>query len=406
MRGRSLWASSIVIALCLPACGLTLDWDPPDPQGGIDGGFVETDARVPGDDASVIDAGPPPCVEDIDCSDGSWCSGEEHCVEGACERGEPPCPDASACLLRACDDASAACGDFVTTCDDADLCTPDGTCVPRPTCGMDSDCPDDGDPCTGTSECVAGRCTLQPAAPCAGERGCVRNECIPFVGCGEVARHELCGELDGLGCTVPTCAADTGACGETPSDVACDDGLACTDDLCVPGAATHDVRGCVDVPVHTRCDDGATCTENVCAPASPRADATGCVFPPRDEVCRETAGEMGCGESVCVGRDAAAMDGTGCATRLDSSRCLLETEVCGLGALGPLCLTLPRLLCGSDAACDDGNPCNGVERCSLTVCVRATAGCPAAGCEQGWCDRSGGTPICDTRATAACFPML
>lgn len=410
MRARALWTSSIILALSAPGCGLTLDWDPPDPQvdvGEVDAGDGVLDAGTSDDDAGPLDGGSPPeCAEDVDCDDGSWCSGEERCVEGACESGAPPCPDASACLLRACDEASASCGDFVSICADSELCTPEGACVPRPTCAVDADCPDDRDPCTGTSVCDSGACVLRAAEPCVGERGCVRSECIPFVGCGEVARHDLCAEADGLACTQPACSADSGACVEAPHDSACTDAFSCTDDLCRPASDARDARGCVFVAQHARCDDGATCTEDTCAPGALRADAAGCVFRPADEVCRATVGADDCGERVCVGaRAVSASDDTGCAPRLDSARCA-PGETCQIVAGAPTCVSRWSFTCFSDLACDDENPCNGSEGCEAGRCVRRTSTCPDSGCEQGWCDVSSGAPVCALRDTEACFGAL
>ncbi len=56
------------------------------------------------------------------------------------------------------------------------------------------------------------------------------------------------------------------------SDRECDDGIACTDDLCDPT-----VGRCRNVPVHARCDDGLFCT------GDERCDAArGCVTTPRN----------------------------------------------------------------------------------------------------------------------------
>ena len=47
--------------------------------------------------------------------------------------------------------------------------------------------------------------------------------------------------------------------------VVCDDGVACTADVCDP---TN--RSCIHVPQDDRCDDGIACTEDECSPLAPR----------------------------------------------------------------------------------------------------------------------------------------
>lgn len=407
MRARSLWALSLSISAALAGCGLSLDYDPPDPQAELDAGLVGIDAGGGGADAgSIDDASSAECVHDGDCANGSFCDGQERCAEGVCEPGEPPCPDASACLLRTCDEAESACGDFVSTCDDAEICTPEGACIPRPSCGTSEDCPDDGDPCTGTTECVAGECAFRPAPRCGFATGCLRNECVAFIGCRDVVHHELCDENDGMACTVPTCSAETGACTEVSTNALCADAFECTNDACSPTAAGRDSSGCTHVAAHTRCDDGATCTTDFCAPAAGRRDARGCVSVPNDAACAGMDISL-CSEPVCVGaRAAATSGGSGCARRYDSSRCMAG-EICvpGVGSIPATCVALTGETCTADVACDDGDPCNGLETCVGARCVPG-AGCPDAGCEQGWCDLSGGAPTCALRATASCpgFP--
>jgi hypothetical protein len=78
-------------------------------------------ANAQGGDSFVIgsggDSGLPPlptdCEADADCDDGHVCTGSEKCVDGACQYGELPCPNADPdhCAITCLDDISGAiCG--------------------------------------------------------------------------------------------------------------------------------------------------------------------------------------------------------------------------------------------------------------------------------------------------------
>ena len=73
-------------------------------------------------------------------------------------------------------------------------------------CQHDEDC-DDGLMCNGEESCVDGACVSEPG-PCD----------------------------DGIGCTEDSCDEETGACGHTPVDALCDNGLFCDGaESCVVG---------------------------------------------------------------------------------------------------------------------------------------------------------------------------
>lgn len=96
-----------------------------------------------------LDAGPPPapCVTDLDCDDGAWCTGAETCREGRCVPGAPVVclTGGDVCVESVCDEEARACRrSFVTEDRDGD-----GHRAPRPgtrrgdpdRCG--DDCDDD-----------------------------------------------------------------------------------------------------------------------------------------------------------------------------------------------------------------------------------------------------------------------
>jgi len=148
----------------------------------------------------------------------------------------------------------------------------DGTCETAPpptTC-------DDGDPCTVGDACTAEGCT-GTALDCDDGLACTQDVCAPG-GCQHVATDALCDSGD---CSVAACrpgddAADARGCVQSPvgeGDACTDDGVPCTDDVCTSGTCLH-------VPVDTRCPGAATCGGAACVPATDRSDASGCVSGP------------------------------------------------------------------------------------------------------------------------------
>jgi len=145
----------------------------------------------------------------------------------------------------------------------------------------------------------------------------------------------------------------------------CDDGLACTFDLCGPK------RFCINAPLNTRCQDNNICTTDVCS------TLLGCVNDPLD--CGDG---NACTEDVC--------DTTlGCVHNLDDCD---DGIACTIDECDPVdgCANVP-----DDTLCDDNNDCT-IDSCSPTTgCVNANAPW-GADCgnqvSQGPCDRP---DVCD-----------
>jgi hypothetical protein len=147
------------------------------------------------------------------------------------------------------------------------------------------------------------------------------------------------------------------------SPLSCDDGNACTTDLCdaVTGACSHGV---------TVCDDLNTCTIDSCDPV------VGCLFAPTGpdpcddaDLCTETDT---CTNGVCVGTPT------------------LVAQVCALGN-GTVCdgieLCNPATgLCdlGVPLACDDANECT-TDACDPTNGCQYTPVADATPCSTGLC---------------------
>lgn len=180
---------------------------------------------------------------------------------------------------------------------------------------------------------------------------------------------------DGVACTDDVC--ELGACRSTPNDARCgsgeichgtrgcvlatecttnadcDNGLYCDgDERCAPGTSGADARGCVD-GTPPACGDMLDCTSDLCDEAT-----DGCVFTPNDTFC---ADDIACSVERCV-TDGSG-DSRGCVSLPDDTRC------------GSFCMPSACMVgvgCGPATVrdCEDGSPCttNGCDD-SLAMCV-------------------------------------
>jgi len=208
----------------------------------------------------------------------------------------------------------------------------------------------------------------------------------------------------------PTCEADCsllddrcmrGVCGSDgceliANDEVCYDGIACTVGVCDLESPQADIYGCVQTNDDTLCDDSASCTTDICNPTSDAASPSGCIHRRDDTACpsRPAAGCLG---YVC--EPSAASDDTGCAKAYEPLACG-DFNVCqadGTCAPGGTCMI--------DADCDDGDPCNGTERCINSggrySCMTWGAACLTTGgpCAQAICGAGG---ACALRTIPMC----
>jgi hypothetical protein len=174
----------------------------------------------------------------------------------------------------------------------------------------------------------------------------------------------------------------------------CDDGNPCSVDGCSQGRCTNDL-----VPEGTACDDGSAftvndiCTDGVCIGLLPQCTS--------DLACDDgnaCNGEERCIDFVCQGGvplDCSSL-GDQCTTGVcdeDARSCVVRpaneggpcddrrSDTIEDHCEGGTCVGRSPL-CGSDAACEDGNPCT-VDRCdSITGCVSSPAADGTA-CEDG-----------------------
>jgi hypothetical protein len=227
--------------------------------------------------------------------DGSACQGADLCmVGGVCEAGvcggaKPatcaapgPCTVASCNPLTGCVAKSAPDG---AACDDGDPCTQPGLCAGGACAALPVACKD-GNPCTIDScDATSGGCVHVPAAedapcdppsPCLASGTCQAGQCAggePVVCPALPCQLAACDEVTGA-CEIVSIDADGTACDAGP----CTLGGVCADGVCAKGQ-----------PVD--CDDGDACTLDVCDPAT-----GGCHHPPLS--CPEPTGDA-CLDATC-----------------------------------------------------------------------------------------------------------
>ncbi len=224
------------------------------------------------------------CDSDSDCDDGSFCTGVESCVNGACQPGTAPC-DADQC-----DEA----GDFCYE------------------CGSNLDC-DDGEFCNGTETCDEGRCFVG-TPPCSAD---LCDEANEF--CGECSQDSDCDDgafcngveaCDGGSCVVGVAPCDNASlcnegldrCDECGNDSDCNDGAfcngseTCNNGTCNVGTAPCGSDLCAeDRDTCDECSNDSDCTDNLFCNGAEYCDTGVCMAgsepcdDPSAPVCNESA---------------------------------------------------------------------------------------------------------------------
>lgn len=200
---------------------------------------------------------------------------------------------------------------------------------------------------------IVGGCT-GPAAPADGGESCTTDldcddghECtIDSCGVSNLCRHD---EVDELCTGDLVCEAGRGCVSSAScaSDTDCDDSIACTTDSCGVGGI------CNHIPVNARCAAGETCDTSM-----------GCVAP--SGAC---ATDADCDDDVACTRDTCGADRTCSNTALDELCDTAAGERCS--ATAGCFIPMP---CTTEADCQDGNFCNGRERCTAEFgCAPAEA---------------------------------
>ena len=324
------------------------------------------------------------CNGSEECSPGTAGAGADGCVAGT----PPPCNDGVSCTDDSCDEANRRCKftPVNSRCADATFCNGNETCDPVNgaqgtgcRAGTPVDC-DDSIGCTADScnEVTKGCDNLPNNLSCTNGQPCDGAEFCdptPLTGGCKAGTPVSC-PGDGITCSVEACNPLSGQCQTTYDNTKCPSGQTCTSGGCMAGATCNTSATCQDgnlcngtevcdtstTPGICRpgtpksCDDGIACTLNLCNPST-----GACSFPPDNSICSD--GDVCTGVETC---DPTPVTG-GCkdGTPLncdDGIACTID--LCASG-----CTHL-----ANDDACSDGLVCNGVESCDPTP---GTGGCKA-----------------------------
>jgi hypothetical protein len=354
---------------------------------------------------------PMTCTTDEMCDEGNFCNGRERCLEGVCAPGERVvCDDGVACTLDVCrgnscvadaDDEACPVGPG-RRCAGAmgcqyDVCTL-ATCSPSAATCETAVC--SGTMCMRVSTCGVGETCCGGAcvpAGCDDGNECTLDACSASAAgvdvCKHTARTSVCD--DGNSCTLGDACGVDGTCKGAVR--ACDDGNPCTDDPdCVPGA------GCVPVPNVAPCDDGNACTPidrcsaGACMGTGDCDDGVACTM----DVCTPERTCMRTPDSASCGTGGTCNPTTGCQFAMcDINTNCRPVDVCETTrCVGAMCVRTPVVCADSNACtddacvapggcqytsnsapCNDGNGCTLVDVCSGGACV----GSSPNPCEDG-----------------------
>ena len=369
----------------------------------LEGGCMHTPDHNACDDADLCDYeecdATMGCVGlgDVDCDDGKGCT-KDACDPDTGECSSTPdhalCDDGSVCTIDdVCDPETGDCS-YPTNldCTDGHECTVD-TC--DPTIGCDPTplhhlCADD-DKCNGDEVCTSMGCKPGTPVDCDDGVACTKDSCHPFLGgCIHETDDSVC--QDDLYCDAAEICNPQQGCveGSVPN---CDDFTECTDDYC-----SEEDLGCVNAAddsvcddgdictgkewcevgvgcnpgVEPNCNDGVACTDDGC---SKEGDTPGCYHTPNKAHCPDD--DVCNGEDYCDPKDgckagpkADCDDGVDCTLdKCDkqcihtpkATECAIDDKDCTETKCDPTdgCVHIPN-----DAECDDGDLCNGVEKCA------------------------------------------
>jgi len=323
-------------------------------------------------------------------AEGGGCVGPDRCTLSYCAAGNcvgsgtpNPCDDSQPCTRDVCNPAGPFVCDHIpdnSLCSqggpcDAYICAPTefggfqcrgvgpcmlsqcepGQCDSRGFCISTGGTPgapcDDGNACTGNDTCGAG-CQGTPIS-CDDGVACTLDLCDPLTGCAHVLVPRACD--DGNPCTRDACDTDGTTCAHTRlTGDPCHAGDACTtESVCRDGV-------CVGDPVD--CDDQNNCTDDRCNPFG-GCSHTAVVCPDDDNACTaEVCNSLhGCASNPLSGTACAGDDNVCtadvCLVGVCTHPPVDDGKICG-GAADPCGLSVCRSgRCASPGGCDDGNLC-------------------------------------------------
>ncbi len=373
----------------------------------------------------------------MDCNDGNVCTADSCKGAGVCvhEPSSKPCSDFNECTEGDFCKGGACMPGSPVVCDDTNVCTTD-SCNPATGCGhaINAAACDDNNACTVKDVCAKGVCTGGLAVGCDDGNPCTDDACDPAAGCTHLPNTKPCDDLNA--CTT-TDACKLGKCvGATPPD--CNDGNVCTDDSCDPEAGCQHKANTAPCTDDDACTMGDHCTGGACSPGKAMScdDGNACTLDVCDPVtaCHHTPLEGGCDDGnlcttgdSCVAGKCQALKGISCddGNLCTDDYCLPQSGCQHEDNSVPcddhdVCTTLDVCFQGAcigsgDFSCEDGNECTDDACDPLSGCKHdpAEGACndgnactPTDACDAGACVGTGGLDCDDGVActTDSCDP--
>lgn len=319
------------------------------------------------------------------CNDGQYCNGSEVCnLTQGCKPGTAPnCSDGVACTTDTCNEANDTCVHTTNNaaCNDGQFCNGTETCHITQGCkaGTPVNCADAFSCTTDSCDESTDSCKHKPVnSACNDGLYCNGVEsCSATQGCIAGSPPNC---SDNVSCTTDACNESNDTCSHTTNNTACNDGLYCN------GTETcHATQGCKPGTAIT-CSDGVACTTDACNEAT-----DSCSYTPNNAACNDN--QYCNGVEVCnltqgckPGTAVNCSDGIACTT----DACNESNDTCTHKPV--------------NSSCNDGQYCNGVETCSATQgCVAGTApNCnDNVACTTDSCNETNDTCV-NTTNNAAC----
>ena len=368
-------------------------------------------------------------VNSVSCNaDDNACTLNDACINTVCKAGAPKsCNDGNACTADACDKQSGKCSftNLTTACDDGTKCTDNDTCANGACLGKSVNCDDDNpctddscdqvkgcqnaantapcndsDACTDFDQCASAQCLGKPkdvAKDCSDDNSCTDDGCDKASGCTHVANVGKCD--DGNACTkndtcqkglcapgpsICACQKDADCAGQEDGDL-CNGTLSCVANKCVVNAATI-----------ITCDASSdtSCSQNQCTPKTGKCalvsvneaktcDADGSVCTVGD-VCK--AGKCLAGPAAKCGDSSVCTDDScdkikGCQNLANTADCDADGDACTPAdkCKDKSCVAGAKKVCDDGKQCtlDSCNPKNGA--CVFDAVAQEGKGCDADG---------------------------
>lgn len=343
------------------------------------------------------------CINNANCNDNLFCNGQETCVSGFCQAGTSPCLQGQMC--NEANDQCTGCGTSAQ-CDDGNPCNGAETCqsgmcmpgTPIPNCCTSNAQCTNNNVCDGNETCVAGNCIPGSPLNCNDNRPCTTDACHPIGGCqhSNLPAGSACGDQTSTQCDLPNTCNPIGDCQANvlPNNTPCPDGITCNgNELCSSGVCQPGtpIPNCCnnngDCNNGNPCDGVETCVGTTCQAGTP---VPGCCFNNSDcsnnNVCD---GVETCVSNACVaGTPLACNDGNACTQ--DSCNAISGCQNMNLPA-GTQCGSQSNSACDHPDSCDANGVCQANLESNGTPCPDGLVCNGSESCQAGVC--TPGTPV-------------